>query len=69
MFYSTYSKVKGIINVKQKMKRQRNRLKRGERNNTCPTHICRLLQSLESLEKIDKKLELSANTVAFSSYK
>ena len=29
------------------------------------TSVCRLLWSIESIETIEKKLELSANTVAF----
>ena len=31
------------------------------------THICRLLSSISSLERTDKKLELSVYTVAFIS--
>ena len=43
----------------------KNRLKRGERSNTYLTHVCKLPWSVQSLERIDKKLELSVNTVAF----
>jgi len=32
-------------------------------------HVCRLLQRVESLERVDKKLELSTNTVTFISCK
>ena len=38
-------------------------LKRGERSNTYLIHICRLLQSNESVERIDKN-QLSANASA-----
>ena len=41
-------------------------LVRRERNDTYLTHVWRLLQSIESLEKIEKQL-LSANTVIFIS--
>ena len=41
--------------------------KREETSDTYLTHVCRLLQSVESLERTDKKPELSVNFVAFIS--
>ena len=50
------------------MKRQKtNWLKRRERSDTYLTCVCRLLLSVESLERIYIKMELSAKTVAFIS--
>jgi hypothetical protein len=40
----------------------KNLLKRGERSDTYLIHLCRLLQSIEALERINKILEPSANT-------
>ena len=45
----------------------RNRLKRVERNDTYLNHVCRLPLSIVSLERIDKKPKLSANTATFIS--
>ena len=45
----------------------KNRLKRGESSYAYLTRVCRLPRSVESLERIDEKPELSANTVAFIS--
>jgi len=42
-------------------------LKREEKSDTYLIHICRLPQSVKSLERPYEKLELSDNTVAFIS--
>jgi hypothetical protein len=42
-----------------------NCLTKGERRDTYLTHVCRLLQSVKCVERIDKKLKFSANTVTF----
>ena len=41
-------------------------LNRGEKCDTYLTHVCRLLQNVDSLERIGRKQKLSANTVALS---
>ena len=46
-----------------------NRLKEGERSDIYSTLVCRLPWSTERVEIIDKKQKLSANTVAFISYR
>ena len=43
-------------------KAQTNLLKRGERSDTYLTHVLRLLQSIENLEKIGKNLKFSTST-------
>ena len=48
-------------------KTKKNGLKWGERIDAYLTHVCRLPQNVESLERTDKNPELSANTVAFIS--
>ena len=56
-----------VINTRGKLgkvKGQENWLQRDERSDTYLAHVCRLSQSLESLERTDKKPELSANIVA-----
>jgi hypothetical protein len=44
----------------------RSRIERGKRNDTYLNHVSRLLQSIESPERTDKKHMLSANTVEVS---
>ena len=52
-----------------KMKRQKNRLKSGERSDAYLTQICRFPRSIAraSVERTDRKLERSASTVDFIS--
>ena len=49
------------------MKGEKRMLKRGEGSDTYLTHVCRMLQSVDGLERMDKKLELSVNSVDFIS--
>ena len=59
-----------IIEVKGKpgkMKRQKKKLKRGERTDTYLMLVCRLLQSIERLERIYKKTRAFSQHVAFIS--
>ena len=46
-----------------------NEVKERKRSKIYTTHVCSLLWSVENLERIDKKPELSANTVNFYFYR